>query len=230
MEYVEREETMIFLRNYQQEMISRIHRAWSNHRSVLVQMPTGTGKTHVLAGLLCTPFPEGGLRGMRVLIVAHRVELIAQIKETLLKLKIKGEEIKVESIQTISRRIASLDFTPDLVFIDEAHHALAKSYRILWEKWPQARFLGLTATPCRMNRSGFTDLFDTLISSWSIAEFIEKGILSSFDYVSIRPDSAEQRLIDSLEKRSVDGDYQVKEMDNLLNRRPSIERPIIIPD
>ena len=215
---------MIFLRNYQQEMISRIHRAWSNHRSVLVQMPTGTGKTHVLAGLLCTPFPEGGLRGMRVLIVAHRVELIAQIKETLLKLKIKGEEIKVESIQTISRRIGSLDFTPDLVFIDEAHHALAKSYRILWEKWPQARFLGLTATPCRMNRSGFTDLFDTLIRSWSVAEFIEKGVLSSFDYVSIRPDSAEQRLIDSLEKRSVDGDYQVKEMDNLLNRRPSIER------
>ena len=213
-----------FLRPYQQEIISRIHQAWERHRSVLVQMPTGTGKTHVLAGLLCTSFSEVGLVGMRVLIVAHRVELIAQINETLLKLKIKGEEIKVESIQTISRRIASLDFTPDLVIIDEAHHALAKSYRILWDRWPQARFLGLTATPCRMNRSGFTDLFDTLISSWSVAEFIEKGVLSSFDYVSIRPDSAEQRLIDSLEKRSVDGDYQVKEMDHLLNRRPSIER------
>ena len=108
--------------------------------------------------------------------------------------------------------------------IDEAHHALAKTYRILWEKWPEAKFLGLTATPCRMNRAGFTDLFDCLLSSWSIAEFIERGVLSVFDYVSIRPDGEDQRLIDSLVKRGADGDYQVKEMNEVLNRRPPIER------
>ena len=71
---------------------------------------------------------------------------------------------------------------------------------------------------------GFTDLFDALITSWSIAEFIGKGWLSAFDYVSIRADSREQQIIDSLKKRGVDGDYQVKEMNEVLNRQVSIRR------
>ena len=229
------------LRDYQQEMVFRIHEAWRHHRSVMVQMPTGTGKTHVLAevvksyGLQTASEREtvpkeplvarsSSLVAKDIFIVAHRIELIGQIKETLLKWEIESERIKVESIQTISRRMDSLDFTPGLIVIDEAHHALAKTYRLLWEKWPKAKFLGLTATPCRMNGKGFTDLFDTLVASWSIAEFVSKGVLSAFDYVSIRPDSAEQQLIDSLKKRGADGDYQVKEMDEVLNKRPSIGR------
>ena len=217
------------LRDYQKEIVFRVQETWKWHRSVMVQMPTGTGKTHVLAGALLNPPSAGGLSSLhKVLIVAHRVELIAQIRETLQQnyalFSLHASVIKVESIQTVSRRMDSLDFMPDLVIIDEAHHALAKTYRILWEKWPKAKFLGLTATPCRMNRSGFTDLFDVLVSSWSIAEFIAKDVLSAFDYASIYPNSAEQRLIDSLEKRGADGDYQVKEMDAVLNKRPSIER------
>lgn len=82
----------------------------------------------------------------------------------------------------------------------------------------------MTATPCRLNRKGFTDLFDTLITSDSIADFIRQGWWSVFDYVSIRPGSYDQRLIDGLSKCGADGDYQVKEMDAVLNRRPSIER------
>ena len=227
------EKANLFLRDYQKEIVFRVHEAWKRKRSVMVQMPTGTGKTHVLASIV-DDFIGTDASTVRVLIVAHRVELVEQIRETLHKLKIENEKlkndshnfelIKVDSIQTISRRIDTLDFIPDLVVIDEAHHALAKTYRILWDKWPKAKFLGLTATPCRMNHSGFTNLFDVLVSSWSIAEFIRKGVLSAFDYVSIRPGSMEQRLIDSLQKRGADGDYQVKEMDEVLNRRPSIER------
>ena len=82
----------------------------------------------------------------------------------------------------------------------------------------------MTATPCRLNRKGFTDLFDTLITSWSIAEFIGRGWLSSFDYVSIRANSREQRLVDSLKKRGADGDYQVKEMNAVLNRETGIRQ------
>ena len=234
---------MHFLRDYQQDMVDRVHEAWNCHRSVMVQMPTGTGKTHVLAHIVAE-FPG------KVLIVAHRVELVEQIRETILKLKIENEklkntdvnshkseiinqksyiinhksEIQVSSIQTVSRRIDELEFMPDLVIIDEAHHALARTYRILWEIWPEAKFLGLTATPCRMNHAGFTDLFDVLVESESVADFIRKGVLSAFDYVSIRPDSVDQQLIDSLQKRGADGDYQVKEMDTVLNKKPSIER------
>ena len=202
------------LREYQQDIVTRVHRQWKHHRSVMVQMPTGTGKTHVLAGIV-SAFPG------RVLIVAHRIELISQIREKVDALS----SIKVESIQTVARRIDStFDFIPDLVVVDEAHHALAKTYRILWEKWPEAKFLGLTATPCRMDGTGFTDLFDSLVTSWSIEEFIRKGVLSAFCHVSIQADSEEQQLIDGLKKRGADGDYQVKEMDAVLNRQPSIEK------
>ena len=206
------------LRDYQKEIVARVQMEWESHRSVMVQMPTGTGKTHVLASIVSS------FSG-KVLIVAHRVELVEQIRETVgRKLRTQNSELKISSIQAISRRMDSLDFHPNLIIIDEAHHALAHTYRILWEKWPEAKFLGLTATPYRLNQEGFTDLFDTLVSSWSIAEFIQKGVLSTFDYVSIRPDSPEQQLIDSLKKRGADGDYQIKEMNEVLNRPPSIER------
>ena len=211
------------LRDYQEEMIARIHEAWKRHRSVMAQMPTGTGKTHVLAAIVGGVVSGGA---GKVLVVAHRRELISQIKETVgASCSFASDFIKVESIQTVARRIGStLNFIPDLVIIDEAHHALAKTYRVLWEKWPQAKFLGLTATPCRMNGTGFTDLFDELVTSWSIAKFIEEGVLSSFDSVSIPADGEEQRLIDTLQRRGADGDYLVKEMDDMLNREPSIER------
>ena len=111
-----------------------------------------------------------------------------------------------------------------MIVIDEAHHALAKTYKEMWERFPNAKFLGLTATPCRLNGKGFTDLFDVLVQSWSVPEFISKGRLATYDFVSIKSDGITQRLIDSLQKRGADGDYQNKEMDMLLNKKPSIER------
>jgi DNA or RNA helicases of superfamily II len=111
-----------------------------------------------------------------------------------------------------------------MIVIDEAHHALAKTYKGMWDRFPKAKFLGLTATPCRLNGKGFTDLFDVLVQSWSVPEFISKGRLATYDFVSIKSDGVTQRLIDSLQKRGADGDYQNKEMDMLLNKKPSIER------
>ena len=211
------------LRDYQQEMKLRLFKEWELHRSVMVQMPTGTGKTHLLAAIV-REFLRGS--GSRVWIVAHRRELVEQIEETVSRHGMSKEDgrVRVMSIQWLSRNRKSMDEEPDLIVIDEAHHALAETYRILWENYPEARKLGMTATPCRLNGKGFTDLFDALITSWSIAEFIGKGWLSAFDYVSIRADSREQQIINSLKKRGVDGDYQVKEMNEVLNRQVSIRR------
>ena len=206
------------LRDYQIEICSRVQEAFRHYRSVMVQMPTGTGKTVVQASLVSR------LNTGHVLIVAHRRELIEQIKAAMERMKMDGRNITVESIQTISRRMDALGFPPSLVVIDEAHHALARTYRMMWEAWPEARFLGLTATPCRLNGKGFTDLFDVLVQSWDIPAFIREKWLSSYDLMSIRADSPTQRLIASLKKRGADGDYQVKEMDAVLNKRPSIER------
>lgn len=206
--------------------MKRVLEAWQHHLSVMVQMPTGTGKTHLLALLVEEELrPSNRKRKPYVWIVAHRRELVAQIEETVERygIRAEGEAVRVMSIQWLSLHWEEVGKeNPELIVIDEAHHALAKTYRELWLRYPHVKKLGVTATPCRLNGKGFTDLFETLVTSDSIADFISEGWLSAFDYVSIHPESEEQHLIDSLEKRGADGDYQVKEMNSVLNRLPSI--------
>ena len=213
----------VLLHDYQKDIMRRLSEEWRTHRSVMVQMPTGTGKTHVLAAVVSSFLTDGK---RTVWIVAHRRELVEQIEKTVAKYGTSLTDgcVRVMSIQWLTRHYDDVVEKPELVIIDEAHHAQARTYRMLWNWCPEAKFLGLTATPCRMGRTGFTDLFDSLVCSWSVAEFIRKGWLSSFDYVSIRANSREQRLIDSLEKRGADGDYQVREMNDVLNRHTSIDQ------
>ena len=306
----------IKLFDYQEDMKERIEKALRLHRSVMAQMPTGTGKTVLLASVVESFLREHS--NCNVWIVAHRRELVSQIKDTLnkfllnfsfsnhpvplskegststpspssseggdvtalrcsepLRSKVGGPSkvspdcagwdrltatclrpaeglgdrlgkrggdglgatsassdnptsdmmpIKAVSIQWLSKHYDEIEEEPGMIVIDEAHHALAKTYKEMWERFPNAKFLGLTATPCRLNGKGFTDLFDVLVQSWSVPEFISKGRLATYDFVSIKSDGVTQRLIDSLQKRGADGDYQNKEMDMLLNKKPSIER------
>lgn len=216
------------LRNYQQEMIDRLEEAWSLHRSVMVQMPTGTGKTVLMAEVIRKNSRIEGWKG--VLIVAHRRELLDQIRRTVKDFGIDmvKNRIVVESIQKLSRQMTDgrkdvVPFSPSLVIVDEAHHALAKTYRMLWDWWPQTRFLGLTATPCRMDNTGFLDLFETLVQSHTIQEFIKMGWLSDFDYVTAEPDNPILKQVAGLKKRGVDGDYQTKEMAMVMDCEESIE-------
>ena len=268
----------IKLFDYQEDMKERIEKALRLHRSVMAQMPTGTGKTVLLASVVESFLREHS--NCKVWIVAHRRELVSQIRETIervfskitpslftikegstshpdplssgareetapprrsepLRSKVGGPSkvspdclsasafnvpIKAVSIQWLSKHYDEIEEEPGLIVIDEAHHALAKTYKEMWERFPKAKFLGLTATPCRLNGKGFTDLFDVLVQSWDVPEFISKGRLATYDFVSIKSDGVTQRLIDSLQKRGADGDYQNKEMDMLLNKKPSIER------
>ena len=284
----------IKLFDYQEDMKERIEKALRLHRSVMAQMPTGTGKTVLLASVVESFLREHS--NCNVWIVAHRRELVSQIRETIervffesprpsfqrglhflpkplflrkrgcnrptrcsepLRSKDGGPSkvspdcagwdrlgmsgaskvspdclsasafyvpIKAVSIQWLSKHYDEIEEEPGMIVIDEAHHALAKTYKGMWERFPKAKFLGLTATPCRLNGKGFTDLFDVLVQSWSVPEFISKGRLATYDFVSIKSDGVTQRLIDSLQKRGADGDYQNKEMDMLLNKKPSIER------
>ena len=290
----------IKLFDYQEDMKERIEKALRLHRSVMAQMPTGTGKTVLLASVVESFLREHS--NCHVWIVAHRRELVSQIRETIqrvffesprpsfqrglhflpkplflrkrgcnrptrcsepLRSKDGGPSkvspdcagwdrlgaaclratdglgatsassvnptsdmmpIKAVSIQWLSKHYDEIEEEPGMIVIDEAHHALAKTYKEMWERFPKAKFLGLTATPCRLNGKGFTDLFDVLVQSWSVPEFISKGRLATYDFVSIKSDGVTQRLIDSLQKRGADGDYQNKEMDRVLNKKPSIER------
>ena len=220
----------IKLFDYQEDMKERIEKALRLHRSVMAQMPTGTGKTYLLTAVIDS-FVSNNPKE-KVWIVAHRRELVSQIDETVRKFHSYSasntssllSSVKAVSIQWLSKHYDEIEEGPGMIVIDEAHHALAKTYKEMWERFPKANFLGLTATPCRLNGKGFTDLFDVLVQSRGVPEFISKGRLATYDFVSIKSDGVTQRLIDSLQKRGADGDYQNKEMDMLLNKKPSIER------
>ena len=245
----------IQLYDYQREMIRRIDEAFRSCQSVMVQMPTGTGKTVLLAEVVKSEKlkginPDGEksekLKGKNpcVWIVVHRRELVEQIKATLAKqldsslftfhsslnpldsslFTLHSSLIKVFSIQWLSKHYHELEEKPSLIIIDEAHHAVAKTYKEVMDAYPEAKKLGLTATPCRLTKRGFTDLFDVLLQSWSVKKFIADGWLSLYDYMSIREDSEDWRLVNSLKKRGADGDFSLREMSEKLNVQPSIER------
>lgn len=225
------------LYDYQNEMKSRILHAWEGgYRSLLCQMPTGTGKTHLLTSLVAGLMQSGA--PCRVLVVAHRIELIDQTSRKLRSAGIAHSVLAagtlsgdteapvcVASIQTLfsaSRREESARLHFDYLIIDEAHHSVAPLYRRLWESCPGSRILGLTATPCRMGRQGFSGLYDKLLLSQPVSKFIEWGRLSLFDYISVAPDSEAGRMVCSLRRRGADGDFSRSELSRLFNTGASV--------
>lgn len=225
----------IQLYDYQKDMCERIEAAFRLHQSVMVQMPTGTGKTVLISEVVKRE--ERRVNNPCVWIVVHRKELVEQIKETLETMMSSypascttpaplshNSHIKVMSIQWLSKHYRDMKEHPSLIVIDEAHHALAKTYAEMMNAYPESKKLGLTATPCRLTKRGFTDLFDVLLQSWSANKFIANGWLSLYDYMSIKENSEDWRMVNSLKKRGADGDFSLKEMNEKLNVRPSIER------
>lgn len=219
----------IQLYDYQLEMNKRIETAFKDYQSIMVQMPTGTGKTHLLASVVSN-YVQKSAKNI-IWIIAHRRELVSQIEHTVSLFGIdvnhkrpEACQVRVYSIQWLSRHLDDVEGKPKLIIVDEAHHALAKTYSSTLDAYPKAKKMGMTATPCRLNGNGFTDLFETLLTAQPINEFIKAGYLAPFDYVSIPSESEEVHKIDSMVKRGVDGDYSVNEMSEVLDTRPSIER------
>ncbi len=223
------------LRDYQIRAKGQIFEAWRHCRSILFQMPTGTGKTVLFTSIINDLNKESLMldRPIRFLIVAHRRELLMQIKQTLNeKFRIKcgiiqasqserpESNVQVASVQTLFRRkdLAWMQMLhPDYIFIDEAHHSVAMTYKMLWDSFPTAKKLGVTATPCRLDRRGFSGLYDRLIVSPDISWFLKHNYLCEYEYVSIRPDSWMQTEINSITKFGRDRDFLIQELDRRFN-------------
>ncbi len=249
--FSERQQYHNMLRDYQRKNKAEIYKEWGNGAmNIMLQMPTGTGKTHLFASIikdLQDYFYQKGSQNRtksweernkwvlpKILVLVHRIELIEQIHDTLAeKYKhssgivsggvIMGEakNVIVASVQTFSRRaklekwVKDVDF--DFIIIDEAHHSTADSYQRVRNTWPNARLLGVTATPYRLNHQPFTDVYDKLILSEPVYKFIEKGYLCQYDYFSIKPSSQIQYQIDHL-ATDFSGDYDERAMADLLNQ------------
>ena len=170
--------TAFQLRPYQIELIEKVYAYWSHGRKkILLQLPTGGGKT-ILFGAIAREF---ALRNEKVLVLAHREELILQAADKVEEIAncpigiIKAgyqlnldAPIQIASVQTLVNRLSLLEDV-GLIVIDEAHHSTACTYKKILEAYPHAYQLGVTATPIRLDGSGFNDLFDELVTGVSIS-------------------------------------------------------------
>lgn len=209
------------LYDYQQRYKEIIYDYWEKGHSVMLQMPTGTGKTRLFVSLI-RDILENDLHA-RVLILAHRDELIEQIIKENAKYGLEcgriqsghfenNSRVMVASIQTLAKRLRNYDDSLfQYLIIDEAHHAVAQTYKRTIQKYTNAKLLGVTATPYRLNGDGFTFLFDRLLVSEPILSFIHKGYLANYDYISVSPHSNIQRLVSNLPIART-GDYSVYTM------------------
>lgn len=223
------------LRPHQVQAKSKIFDAWGKYDSVMLQMPTGTGKTYLFTSLINDILKtyKQAHKEIKILVVAHRTELLDQISTTLMRFGIPHGFIQGTREQNLWRRVQVGSIMSlltdknynnvcrqrfDYIIVDEAHHSLADTYRKLFELFPEAKKLGVTATPWRLNHETFLSLYQCLITSPQISWFISNGLLADFDYVSIRPDSEVQRLVDNSEVAST-GDFSNTDLDNTFNNQ-----------
>ncbi|EPE7714176.1 DEAD/DEAH box helicase [Listeria monocytogenes] len=147
-----------------------------------------------------------------VLFLVHRKELIDQIQNTLIMSGVDMKHVTLGMVQTIVRR---LDRTPqpELIVIDESHHILANSYKKIIEYFHEARVIGFTATPVRINGGGLGDINDTLIEKINAKWLIENNFLSPYKYFA--PEVIQTSNLDI--KRT--GEYDITQLDDQFNQR-----------
>lgn len=216
--------TGIVLRDYQQDLIDRAATALTQHPRVLIQAPTGAGKTALSAHMV------GGAagKGRRILFLVHRAELLRQSSAAFQLQGIQHgiiasgqsfnpyERIHIGSIGTVAKRLAKIP-KPNLVVVDEAHHAAAKSWgdvlRGLEPRW----IIGLSATPCRLDGRGLAEHFDVIVPGPPVAELIERKFLSPFRVFA-------PSTLDLSGVRTTAGDY------NKADVEAAADKPAIIGD
>ncbi|WP_255476574.1 DEAD/DEAH box helicase [Geminicoccus flavidas] len=172
----------IELRPYQKKAVDDLREAMRRHRRALLQLPTGGGKTIVFASIA----PSAAQKGSRVLILVHRKELVRQTVEKLQPFgvtpgivgKTAGwdlEPVAVGMVITTAKRELP---AYNLIIVDEAHHAVSKSWEVVLDKLPCARVLGVTATPQRLDGKGLGECFDVMVQGPTVRELTKGGFLA----------------------------------------------------
>jgi superfamily II DNA or RNA helicase len=213
----------IALRPYQVDMLDKVRaRYLSGASSVCLVSPTGSGKTV----MFCSIVDGAKRKGSRCLIVAHRAEIVEQTSNALVDLGVPHgvvapgypstpEPVQVASVQSLVRRLDQHNHY-DLVVIDETHHAVAGTWRRIIEAVPQAKILGVTATPERLDGRGLGDIFDTMVMGPTTAQLIKDAYLAP--YAAFAP--TEVPDLSSIGSRA--GDFAVDQLSSVM------ARPVVI--
>jgi len=213
---------MIVLRDYQDDLIDGARGAFrEGYKSVLLQLPTGGGKTVTSAVMVRNTVAKGNVAWWLV----HRREIINQASATFSSLGIPHglvmggavtdpmARVQIGSIQTVARRLHRLP-PPNIIVFDEAHHMGARQYQDVFDAFPDAVKLGLTATPARLDGKGLGNWFQRLIEGPTVSLLIERGALSPYRlFAPATPDLAGVK--------SLGGDYKRDALSKIMDR-PSI--------
>ena len=233
------------LRPYQIRVIADVKaQIGAGRKRILVVAPTGAGKTVIASGLI----EDAANQGMSVLFLAHRRELIGQASAKLYAVGVDhgivqagfptrpSAAVQVASISTLhARAIRSKRMelpSADLVIVDEAHHATARSYRTLLDAYPNAIVIGITATPCRSDGRGLGGVFECIVEAPQVAELTRLGFLvpcrvyapASPDLTGVRVergDYVERDLAQRMNTASLVGDIPTN-WHRLAERRPTV--------
>jgi DNA repair protein RadD len=231
---------MIQLRPYQTDLVDSLRSAYRDpcKRRIVAVAPTGAGKTVIASRII-----QGAVaKERRVLTLAHRSELIEQMSEKLTACDIEHGVIKaghpkqnlahpvqVASVQTLARRLDKLTgempshFSAswhkgfDLIVVDECHHTPAGTYQRVLDAWPNAKVLGLTATPYRLDGRGLDDCYDHLEVGIHVSTLIDQGFLvSTVTYAPPAPDELGRVRVRA-------GDFMVSDSASIMDRQGPID-------
>lgn len=227
------------LRPYQQTMKNEVFRQWKRHFNVMLQLPTGTGKTVLFTSIIRD---LSAVKTTKIVILAHRKELNDQISEHLSRYDIEHGviasgrvrrlelNVQVASVQTLTheKNIELMDeLKPQFIIIDEAHHSLADTYTKFWKHCGDSWKLGVTATPYRLNNKSFRSHFDKFIEAEPINDFIQVGYLAEYDFLVDNPRSSLSQTIKAIKEKSSTGDYKTATLLKELNVEQHIQRLIV---
>lgn len=206
---------MIALRPYQSDAINKIRNAFRSHKRVLFVCPTGGGKTMIFCEI-------AKASTKKVLILAHRKELIEQASERIgieHGIIMSGvapdyeQRVQIASVMTMANRLHK--FQPDFIIVDECHHAVAGSWEKIIRAYSNAFVLGVTATPCRLDGKGLKSAFDILIEGPTIKNLISDNYLvkpityaSKNDFTKIKTtagDYDKKEIFDAFSKPAITG-------------------------
>lgn len=209
----------LILRPYQESVIDDTREALRRHHSVLMQGPTGMGKTAITVFMM----GRAAAQGKRAYFLVHQNELLSQTSKALWRQQLEHGMIasgkarstlpaQVASVQTLVRRMDQYK-EPDLLIIDEAHRSAAKTYQTIIERWPNARVIGLTATPQRTDGKPLDVMFDTLVLGPTIRELMDAGYLCDYE-IYAPPIGIDVSTV----KRKM-GDFDSKELEAVVDKK-----------
>ena len=196
------------LRPYQQDLVDRLSKSWrTGHKAPCIVLPCGGGKSVIVAEIAKRTTENGNL----VLFLVHRKELCDQIRSTFRWWGVDMNLCNIMMVQTAARRTEKME-CPSLIITDENHHSKAASYRKIYDAFPKAYRVGVTATPVRIDGSGLEDVNDDLIIGVSAKWLIDHNNLAPYDYYA-------PAAMDMPSLHTRHGEYDMAEAEEMLSEK-----------